>query len=368
MLAQMIGLLAKEFWLVWSDPRSRLTLIVPPLLQLFVFGYAATFDVNHVPIAILDEDAGTLGRELAARFSGSHTFDVTKLLTSERDIQPLIDDARIMMALHIGPRFSAELLTGRTPNVQIIQDGRRLPTALAAQSYAASIIAAFNADYAATNALSRPAAATVTRAWFNPNLLSHWFIIPGLVAKLVLIATLATTVSIARERELGCFDRMFTLGLTPLQILTAKSFLPVTVGVLQGSAMSLAAAYWFDVPFRGSVPVLLLSLFVFVISATGIGLMLSARARTQQQATLRIFLFMVPAIMLSGFATPIAAMPDWMQTMTLFDPLRYFNVIMRGLFLRDAGWRFIWAQLWPLALISLTTLTVSYFLIRPSPR
>jgi len=365
MFTQLIGLLVKEFRLLWSDRRSRLTLIAPPLLQLIVFGYAATFNVDHVPIAILNEDAGPYGRELSARFSGSPTFQVTALPTNQRQIRPLIDNAEVMMALHIGQRFSAELRGGRPPNVQVILDGRRLTTALTVQAYATAIITGFNKDYVVANGFDRPAAATVTRAWFNPGLESHWFILPGLVAKLVLIATLTIAVSIARERELGSFDRMYALGLSPFQILVAKSAAPVTVGFLQGLAMSALAAFWFGVPFQGNIGLLLLSILIFVIAATGIGIMLSARAKTQRQATLRVFLFLVPAVMLSGFATPISSMPDALQAVTYLDPLRYCNLILRALFLRDVGWDFFWAQLWPLTLIGLVTLTASYMLIRP---
>src|SRR5262249_41244212 len=161
---------------------------------------------------VLNEDTGPYGRELVARFNGSPTFEITALPTSERQIKPLIDEARVTMALHIGPRFSADLRAGRGPSVQVILDGRRLPTALTVQSYVTLILAGFNADYSTINGLARPAATTVSRAWFNPILSSHWFIIPGLIGKLVLIVTLTATVSIAREREVGSFDRMFVLG------------------------------------------------------------------------------------------------------------------------------------------------------------
>jgi ABC-2 type transport system permease protein len=365
MLAQLTGLIVKEVRLLWSDRRSRIALIIPPLLQLFIFAYAATYDVDHVPIAVLNEDTGPYGRELVARFNGSPTFEITALPTSERQIKPLIDEARVMMALHIGPRFSADLRAGRGPSVQVILDGRRLPTALTVQSYVTLILAGFNADYSAANGLARPAATTVARAWFNPILSSHWFIIPGLIGKLVLIVTLTATVSIAREREVASFDRMFVLGLTPLQILAAKSVLPITVGFFHGVTMSLIAAFWFGVPFRGSLAALLLSLLVFVIATTGIGLMLSSRARSQRQATLRIFMFLVPAVMLSGFATPIAAMPEALQLISLLDPLRYFDTIIRALCIRGSGWSFVWGELWPLGLLAVAAMACAWLLIRP---
>ena len=365
MVAQLIGLIIKEVRLLWSDSRSRVALVIPPLLQLFIFSYAATYDVDHVPIAVLNEDAGPYGRELVARFNGSPTFEITALPTSEREIKPLIDEADVVMALHIGPRFSADLRGGRAPNVQVILDGRRLPTALTVQSYVTLILAGFNADYTAANGLAGPAASTVSRAWFNPILSSHWFIIPGLIGKLVLIITLTATISIAREREVASFDRMFVLGLTPLQILAAKSVLPVSIGFLHGATMSLIAAFWFGVPFRGSLAALLLSLLVFATATTGIGLLLSCRAQSQRQATLRIFMFFVPAVMLSGFATPITAMPEVLQLISLLDPLRYFDTIIRALCIRGAGWPFVWTQLWPLILLASASMTAAWLLIRP---
>lgn len=366
MLTRILAIVVKDLRLLWSDRRSRLTLIVPSLVQLIVFGYAATFDVDQVPIAIVDEDAGVDGRALASRFAGSPAFRVVALPVSERDIASLIDNAEVMLALHIGPRFSAELAAGTLPDVQIIMDGRQLPTALAINAYVTAILGKFNQDYAAANGFPRPAAVTVMRPWFNPNLISHWFIVPGLIAKLTLILILTLSVSVARERELGSFEQMVALGLTPTEILCAKAFLPIAVGLVQSLAMSAIGAYWFEVPFRGSTALLVLSQLVFVTAGTGIGVLLSARARTQRQATLRIFMFLVPAIILSGFATPISAMPDWLQTVTLVNPLRYDNVILRGLFLRGIGWSFVWPRLWPLALIGMTTLALAHHLLRPA--
>jgi len=369
MLGQILALMVKEFLAVAKGRRARMALIVPPLVQLLIFGYAATFEVDDVPIAILNEDHGPEGRELAARFAGSPMFSVAALPTRDTEIPPMIDRAEIMAAVHIGQRFSADLRSGNAPDVQIITDGRRLNTALTVQNYATSVVARFNRDYAAANGFARPAAVTVTRAWFNPNLLSHWFVIPALAAKLTLIAVLTmAALSIARERELGSLEQLLVSSLTPLQIVAGKAMALLAIGLLQGLVITALGAVWFDVPFRGSAWLLALSLAAALVSIIGVGFAISSLASTQRQATLGAFLFMVPAVMFSGFATPISSMPGWMQAMTLVNPFRYFVTVMRSLFLRGLGWDLIWPQLWPMVLIGMVCLGASYWLLRRERR
>ena len=365
MLSQVLALIAKELLVLVRARAGVVALIAPPVLQLFIFGYAATFDVNSVPIAIMNEDHGPQGRELAARFAGSPLFDVVALPTRETEIRPLVDRGQVVMVLRIGQRFSADLSGGQPADVQVIIDGRILNTALTAQGYAALVVAGFNRDHIAANGLARPTALSVTRAWFNPNLLSHWYVIPGLVAKILLIVTVTTTaLAVTRERELGTLERLLVAPVTPLQILIGKAVPALATGIAQGIMLSALTIFWFGVPFRGAIVLLAVSLAAMLLSAVGVGLMISSLARTQPQAILGTFLFMVPAIMLSGFATPIASMPQWIQTLTLANPIRYFIVIVRGLFLRGNGWDFVWPQFWPMMLIGIATLTVSYLMIR----
>lgn len=365
MLGQILALVAKEFLVVIRAPRGIAAVLVPPILQLFIFGYAATFDVDRVSIAIMNEDQGPQGRELAARFSGSARFDVVALLSRASEIGPLVDRGDVVMVLHIGQHFSADLAGGGPADVQVIVDGRPLNTALVAQRNATAVIAGFNQDYIAAAGLPRPTALTVTRAWFNPNLLSHWYIIPGLLAKVLLITTLTTgALSVTRERELGTLERLLASPLAPLQILLGKAVPALAIGLIQGLALSALTILWFGVPFRGAFVLLVASLAAMLVSAIGIGLLISTIARTQPQAIIGMFAFMVPAIMLSGFATPISSMPVWIQGLTMLDPIRYFIVIARSLFLRGSGWHFIWPQLWPMLLIGTATLIVSYWMLR----
>jgi ABC-2 type transport system permease protein len=365
MLGQTLALIEKELLVLLRAPRGLLALIVPPLLQLMIFGYAATFDISRAPIAIMNEDQGLQGRELAARFSGSPLFVVVSRPTREAEMRRLIDRGDVMLAVRIGQRFSAELARGSPADLQVLIDGRPLSTALSVQSYAAAVIARFNLDYLATSGLPRPTALTVTRAWFNPNLLSHWYVIPGLVAKLLLMVTLAgSALAVARERDLGTFERLVAAPLTPLQILAGKVVVAFVVGFAQGLAMSALAALWFGVPFRGAVALLAVALATLMLSAIGLGLLISSLARTQPRAIFGTFAFMVPAIMMSGFAIPISSMPEWMQLLTLANPIRYFIVIMRDVFLRGSGWEVVWPELWPMAVIAFATLAVSYCMLR----
>jgi ABC-2 type transport system permease protein len=369
MAIRLWALLTKEFLLLLRGRRGLLALALPPILQLMLFGYAATFDVTEAPIAILNEDLGNAGRELAARFAASPLFRLVALPTTEAALRRLVDEGDVVLALRIGQRFSAELGSGTASDLQIVIDGRPLNTALMVQSYAQSIVGGFNRDHIALNGLPRPLAATVTRAWYNPNLLSHWYVIPGLVAKILLIVTLSSaTLAIVGEREPGTLERLRASGVSPLQLLLGKLLPALVVGFAQGMLMAALTGWWFEVPFRGSLPLLAAAMGAMLLAAIGIGLLISTAARSQPQAIVAMFACMVPAILLSGFATPIASMPDPIQTLTAINPLRWFIAIMRGLYLRGSGWDQIWPLLWPILLTAGVSLAASWALLARRPR
>jgi ABC-2 type transport system permease protein len=302
---------------------------------------------------------------LLARFTGSPSFALVAAPASQADAAHLVDLGQALMILRIGQRFSADLKSGQPPTVEIMIDGRRSSTALVVQGYAAAIVADFAAEMAAQAGRPPPPAVLVERAWFNPDLLSRWFVIPGLVAILTLVVTLVTTaLSVARERELGTLDQLLVTPLVPWQILLGKTIPALLIGQIEGAVIGLVGAWWFGVPFTGSVLLLGLSLFVYLLSAIGVGLMISSLANTQQQAILGAFMFMMPSVLLSGFATPITSMPEWIQWVTVVNPMRYFLVIVRGVFLRDIGWALIWPQLWPMLTIGLVNLAISQWLFR----
>jgi len=365
MLARIWALVIKEFLALLRDKKSRLVLIGPPLIQLVVFGYAATFDLNHIPYAVYNEDPGFASRELLGRFTGSQAFRQVAVIQNEGQIAPLINQEKALLVLHIGPHFTRDLLLRHPARVQVIIDGRNSNTATLALNYVNSVLIAFDQHWAAEHGWGRPPAQLDIRAWFNPNLLSRWFIVPGIVTLLTLVVTLLVTgLSVAREREMGTFDQLLVTPMRPGEILLGKSLPGFIIGGLEGSFIALVAVLWFRVPFVGSIAALALGLFFFLLAAIGIGLMISSLAVTQQQGLLGVFLFLVPAIILSGFATPIANMPALVQDLTYLNPMRYFLVIVRGVFLEGDGIHDLWSQYWPLAVIGVSSMAAATWLFR----
>ena len=365
MLTRMIALIYKEFLALLKDPKSRLVLIAPPMIQLLVFGYAATFDLKHVQYALYNEDRGIASRELVAAFDGAPAFHRLATLQSEEQIAPLVDSRGVLMVIRIGPRFSSDLLSGKSAPLQIIVDGRNSNTAMIVLNYVSTIVEQFNTQWIADHGLEAAPAKLVTRAWFNPNLESRWFFIPGIVGMLTLVTTmLVTALTVAREREQGTFDQLLVTPLRPGEILLGKALPGFIIGLVQASIILLIATKWFDVPLLGSLPALYAGLSVFLVSGVGAGMLISSLAVTQQQGLLGAFLFMVPAVILSGFATPIANMPHIVQMVTLIDPLRYFLVILRKVFLEGAGFDVLMDQFWPMAVIGAATLTLASWLFR----
>ena len=359
------ALALKEFLALLRDKRSRILLVVPPIIQLLVFGYAATYDLKQVPYALYNEDSGPASRELVARLRGSPHFRETTRMSSNGEIAPAVDSRLVLLVVHIGPRFSRDLESGRQASLQLIVDGRNSNTALIASGYVREIVGQFNAQWSAKHGLPAAPAALETRAWFNPNLESRWFFLPGIIAILTLLLTmLVTALSVAREREQGTFDQLLVTPLRPFEILVGKALPGFLIGFIEASVISLIAVFWFGIPMLGSLWTLYAALALFLLSSVGIGLMISSLAVTQQQGMLGAFLFMVPAILLSGFATPIANMPPAIQTITLADPVRYFLAILRKLFLEGAGIEALAPEFWPMAAIGVVCLSLAAWLFR----
>ncbi len=364
-LQHIFALATKEFLAVLRDGRSRFVLIGPPIIQLLIFGYAATFDLNDIPLAIYNEDSGAASRDLISHFQGSPNFQMIRSVERDAEIAPLIDGRKALMILHIGPRFSANIERGEPAPLQVIVDGRNSNTAMLALNYVRSIVLEFNRKWSTHKGMAGPPAHLQVRAWFNPNLESRWFIIPGIVGLLTLVVTLViTSLSVAREREAGTFDQLLVTPLRPMEILIGKALPGVVIGLIEGSFIILVAVLWFDIPLRGGLGALYLGLFLFLLSAVGVGLMISSLAITQQQGLLGAFLFLVPAVILSGFATPIANMPQVVQVLTYLDPLRYFLIVLRGVFLEGSSIEMLTDQYWPMALIGVCSLTLAGWLFR----
>ncbi len=365
MWRRLLALVRKEFLALLQDKKSRFVIVIPPMLQLLVFGYAATFDLSHIPYAVYNEDRGAAARDLLAHFQGSHNFREAVRISHEGQIAPLVDRKAVLLVLHLEPRFSRNLARGEPAVLQVIVDGRDSNTALLALNYVRSVVMDFNEQWMQAHAGGGAPARLVTRAWFNPNLESRWFIVPGIVGLLTLVVTmLVTALSVAREREQGTFDQLLVTPLRPVEILLGKALPGFLIGLGEASVIILAAHYWFEVPLIGSVAALYAGLLLFLLSAIGVGLMISSLAITQQQGLLGAFLFLVPSVILSGFATPIANMPEAVQYLTLVNPLRYFMVVLRGVFLEGMPFALLLPQLWPMAIIGVVTLAIAGWLFR----
>lgn len=365
MWTHLKALIVKELLAVLKDKKSRLVLIAPPLIQLFVFGYAATFDMNHVQYAVFNEDHGAASRELLAHFEGSGTFECVAYLAGDAQIEPVIDNKKALLVIRFPSDFSRNMERGRPAEVQMNVDGRNSNSAILVLNYVQSIVSSFNTAWIKEHGGSPPPARLEVRSWYNPNLVSRWFIVPGIVGLLTLLVTLLiTALSVAREREAGTFDQLLVTPLRPSEILLGKALPAVILGLLESTAIILIIVFWFKIPLLGSLFALYLGLLLFLLSSIGVGLMISSLAVTQQQGLLGAFLFMVPAIILSGFSTPIANMPDALQLLTCINPLRYFLVIARSVFLEGATANLLWSQYWPMAVIGCICLCTASFLFR----
>lgn len=364
-LRRILALAVKELLAILRDKKGRFVLVGPPIAQLLVFGYAATFDLNDIGLAVYNQDRSAPSRELIARIAGSPHFRLVGTIANDGEIAPLIDNQDALMVLHLGPHFSADILRGKSAPAQVIIDGRNSNTALLALGYLRSIVTDFNVAWAREHGTPPPPAVLSVRPWYNESLMSRWFIVPGIVGLLTLVVTtIVTGLSVAREREAGTFDQLLVTPLRPVEILVGKSLPGILIGLVEGSVILLMAVYWFEVPLRGSLGALYLGMFLFLLSAVGVGLMISSLAVTQQQGILGAFLFLVPSVILSGFATPIANMPVLVQQLTLINPLRYFLVILRGVFLEGNSYGLLFDQYWPMLGIALVTMAMAGWLFR----
>lgn len=365
MLMRIAALIIKEILAVWRDRKSRTVLIVPPILQLFIFSFAATLDVKNVKIGILNRDNGNLSYELIQRFRGSPTFHDFYYLNSVEDIADYIDNQKVVLVIHIDEQFTRNLLARKQAAVQFILDGRKSNSAQIVNGYAGVIISQFNDDFSSNFNIKQQQTEIVPRNWFNPNLLYYWFNVPNLCGILtMLIALTITALSVARERELGTFDQLLVSPITPLEILIGKTIPAVIIGMIEGTFILLAAVFLFQIPFTGLLWSLYFSMFVFTLSIVGVGLFISSLSMTQQQAILGSFVFMSPAVLLSGFATPIENMPVWLQNITYANPLRYFLVVVKGVFLKAMPAGIVLENTWPMAIIAVFTLSCATWLFR----
>ncbi len=364
-IRRVLALTLKELLAVLKDPRGRSTLFGPPVLQCLIFGYAATFDLSHVPYAVLDQDRSTASTDLLARLDGSTAFERVANLSRYEDIKDYVNDRSALLVLQIDENFERKLLAGEPAEVQVIADGRNSNTAGTALGYVATIVDGFNADWRSEHGLPGASVGFETRAWYNPNLITRWHMLPALIGTLTMLQTLLlTAMSVAREREEGTFDQLLVTPFRPVEIMAGKAIPSFLIGTGQATLILLVAQLWFRIPFVGSFVTLYIGLSFFLMAAVGIGLLVSSLVATMQQALLFSFVLLMPFTLLSGLATPLSAMPRLLQYVTLINPLRYAIEIAHRVYLEGATLGQLTGELWPLAIIATLTLSLASWMFR----
>jgi ABC-2 type transport system permease protein len=364
MWLRILTLIQKEVLAVLRDPRNRMALVIPPILQLFLFSFTGTLEVKHVALGIWNQDYGQVANELIERLCASPNFGHVEFAHSRRELQQMIDDQRVMLAITFLPDFSRKFSEDHSAPLQMVADGRKSNSAQIAQGYVSQIVNQFVSEQAATDN-SPPNVQVVERTWFNPNLDYIWFTLPSLAVMITLqICLNVTAMSVAREREMGTFEQLLVSPIRPLEIMAGKSIPALILALIEVTIFILITVFVFRIPFHGSVLFLYLSLTVFIIAMIGIGLSISSIAVTQQQAMLGIMTTLLPATLLSGYAAPIENMPDWLQPLTYANPLRYIMVVMKGVFLKDMPPMEILNNTWQMAIIAVFTLTLATWLFR----
>ena len=367
MLGRAQDILRKEFIHVFRDPRMRMMIFLMPVIQLLVFGYAATTDVRHVATAVCDLDNSVASRDLLARFVRSGYYDIVAAVPESRQAGDLLDHGRVQAILQINHGFGTELAAGRIAPLQVIVDGTDSNTAGIVLNYSSRIAAEFSRQVLLEHrarALGRTAPPAqvelLVRAWFNDNLESRNFYVPGVIAMIVMLITLMlTSMAVVREKEMGTMEQIMVTPITPNEFILGKTLPFAAIGLADVFLVAGVGVFWFDVPIRGNLLLLLVSAGLYLMTTLGIGLLISTVSQTQQQAMMSTFFFYLPAILLSGFMFPIANMPEMIQWLTCLNPLRYFLIIVRGIFLKGVGPGVLWPQLLALAIMGCVTLHVA---------
>ncbi len=360
-------LFVKELIQTLRDKRMRITLIVPPILQLIVFGYAANLDVKHIHTAIRDLDQSVESRDLIGRFGSSKYFNIVTFPKTPREVKDLINQGKVTVSIEIPTDFSRKLKKGDTATIQIVVDGTESNTALIALGYANQILSEFSTQVlvkrlnrAGMIGFEQAGVDLQQRTWFNPNFESRIFYVPGVIASIAfLIPIILTAQAIVREREIGTLEQIMVTPIHSWELMVGKTLPFALVGLFDVVMIALIGVFWFEVPLRGNPLVLLAGAVLFLMSSVAIGLFISTICTTQQQAQISTFFFSMPAFTLSGFAFPIENMPEWIQYLTYANPLRYFLVIVRGVFLKANGLDILWPQMLALGILGALMITLS---------
>ena len=367
MFERIRNILIKEFIQVFRDPRMRMVIFVAPMLQVMVFGYAVTTDVKNIPTAVYDLDRSADSRNFIREFTYSKYFDVKKYIYTDQEQKTLVDKSVVNVIIRINRGFAQDIKAGKSAQFQLIVDGTDSNTAAITLNYAAQIAERYSSRL--LNRKSRvvlnkinslPKAQLRTRAWFNENLESRNFYIPGVMAlTLMLVTLLLTSMAIVREKEIGTIEQLIVSPIKPFELIFGKLLPFAIIGFVVAILVTLIGVFWFKVPLRGNPFLLLGAIALYITTTLGIGLFISTLAGTQQEAMMSTFFFFFPAVLLSGFLFPISNMPGIIQFITYINPLRYFLVILRGIFLKGVGFWILWPQMLALLIMGVAIVTIS---------
>ena len=367
MFDRIKAILIKEFLQVFRDPRMKTVIFLSPMIQVFIFGYAATMDIQHIPTAVYDLDNTKQSRELVRQFSYSGYFDIKKYIYTEKEQQDVIDYGQVITVIKFDRGFARDLVGNRSAQIQLIVDGTDSNAASIVLTYANEIMAEYN-----YNVLKERAAIFLKRAnvvpmvdlrdrrWFNENLESRNYYLPGVIAMIVsIMSLLLSSMAIVREKEIGTMEQLIVSPLKPIELIIGKIVPFGIIALVQVTLITLIGTLWFHVPIRGNILFLFLCTLVYLLVTLGAGLFISTICSTQQEAMMSVFLFYFPTVLLSGFAFPIANMPTIIQYVTYINPLRYYLVIVRSIFLKGVGIQVLWGELTILLVMGIVVITLS---------
>ena len=367
------ALLIKEFKQVLRDPRMKTVILVSPIIQIILFGYAANKDINYIPTAIYDQDNTKESRSLIHGFTYSGYFVPKYYIYSADDQDSVIDKGLVSGVIRIDRGFARNLNAGKPTHIQLVLDGSDSNTAQIILGYANTIVNNYQQELIKEDAadkgflISGPTVDLRDRAWFNENLISRNYYLPGVIASIVTIMSLLlTAMAIVREKEIGTMEQLIVSPLRPIELIIGKLIPFGVIALFQTAMITTVGVLWFHIPLRGSLLLLLLGTVIYLFTTLGAGLFISTIAATQQEAMMSVFLFYMPTFLLSGFAYPIANMPQVIQWFTLINPMRYFLVVVRGIFLKGVGIDILWTQLVPLGIMGLVVITLSALRFRRS--
>lgn len=343
MFGRLWALIKKEFLAIKNDKKSLVIVIIPPMVQMIVFSFAATLEVKHMPLIVFDQDNSQQSSELIRELRGSrYVKSLDPVLSYEAGADKINKQEAI--GFIVIPNGFAKDLKSTHSKIQLILDGRRSNTAQVVEGYLSQIVLNYQ-----NRAGSKQPVQIISRNFYNPNLNNFWWIVPNLFGSITMIvAMLLTSLSIAREKELGTFDQIMVSPLRPLEILLGKLLPALIISIAESTIILFVALNVFGVPLCGSIGILYLSVFIFLFSMSGIGLFISMISETQQQAILGSFVILLPSLLLSGFATPVENMPEWLQSMTDFIPLKYYIVLIKGVFLKDISFNAAMHEILPM--------------------